>query len=139
MDRLVCADGGNPDPTATRGKDVERAKQIELDGWDYPKHLAGRAFAVVTHADAAGPENLRRMLTDWLTDIGMIQAGPTAVKDTFIGYYRPYATSHEDLDANTDVFIEVRNAALSLVEMVRMIRAGDYEAPDRGLEEPRQK
>jgi len=139
IDRLVCADGGNPDPTTTRGKNVKRAKQIELDGWHYPKHLAGRAFAVVAHADASGPENLRRMLADWLTDIGMIQAGPMAVKDTFIGYYTPYATSHEDLDANTDVFVDVRNAALSLVEMVRMIRGGRYEAPDRNLEEPRQK
>jgi multimeric flavodoxin WrbA len=139
MDRLVCADGGNPDPTTTGGKDPARAKQVELDGWDYPRHLAGRAFAVVVHADAAGPENLRRMLADWLTDIGMIQAGTSAVHDTFIGYYRPYATSHADLDANPDVFVEVRNAALSLVEMVRTIRAGRYEAPDRSLEQPRQK
>jgi multimeric flavodoxin WrbA len=34
MDRLVCADGGNPDPTRTQGKKAELAKQIELDGWD---------------------------------------------------------------------------------------------------------
>ncbi|MGE0593947.1 MAG: flavodoxin family protein [Vicinamibacterales bacterium] len=139
IDRLVCADGGNPDPTTTRGKDPARAKQVELDGWDYPKHLAGRAFAVFAHADAAGPENLRRMLADWLTDIGMIQAGAHAARDTFIGYYRPYATSHEDLDRAPDVFTEVRNAALSLAEMARMIREGRYQAPGRHLEEPRQK
>src|SRR5437660_12486660 len=35
MDRLVCADGGNPDPTLTHGKDAKRAKEVELDGWDY--------------------------------------------------------------------------------------------------------
>jgi hypothetical protein len=135
----VCADGGNPDPTTTGGKDPAKAKAIELAGWDYPKHLAGRAFAVVAHADAAGPENLRRMLADWLTDIGMIQAGPSGVLDTYVGYYQPYATSHADLDASPDLFAEVRNAALSLVEMVRMIRSGRYQAPDRDLEEPRQK
>ncbi len=45
IDRLVCADGGNPDPTSTGGKDAARAKALELAGWDYPKHLAGRAFA----------------------------------------------------------------------------------------------
>ena len=28
MDRLVCADGGNPDPTRTQGKNAELAKQI---------------------------------------------------------------------------------------------------------------
>jgi multimeric flavodoxin WrbA len=40
MDRLVCADGGNPDPTRTHGKDAQIAKEIELAGWDYPRHLA---------------------------------------------------------------------------------------------------
>jgi multimeric flavodoxin WrbA len=33
MDRLVCADGGNPDPTLTHGKDAEKAKAEELKGW----------------------------------------------------------------------------------------------------------
>jgi multimeric flavodoxin WrbA len=38
IDRLVCADGGNPDPTRTHGKNAAEAKAIELEGWDYPKH-----------------------------------------------------------------------------------------------------
>jgi len=46
MARLVCADG-NLDPTLTDGKDASLAKKIELAGWDYPRHLAGRAFSVV--------------------------------------------------------------------------------------------
>ena len=139
MDRLVCADGGNPDPTTTRGKDPILAKKIELDGWHYPKHLAGRAFAVITHGDAAGPENLRRNLADWLHDMGMIQAGPMAAIDLFIGYYKPYATSHEDLDADTDAFATVRNAALSLANMVAQIRSGEYRPPHAGLHAPREK
>ena len=32
IDRLVCADGGNPDPTTTHGKDPALAKELELDG-----------------------------------------------------------------------------------------------------------
>ena len=32
IDRLVCADGGNPDPTTTRGKDPVLAKELELMG-----------------------------------------------------------------------------------------------------------
>jgi multimeric flavodoxin WrbA len=44
MDRLVCADGGNPDPTRTQGKNAELAKRIELEGWDYPRHLEGRLW-----------------------------------------------------------------------------------------------
>lgn len=139
IDRLVCADGGNPDPTTTRGKDPALAKSLELQGWDYPKHLAGRAFAVVAHGDAAGPENLRRMLADWLTDIGMVQAGPQAVLDTWIGWYKPYATSHEDLDADPDTFVQVRNAALSVAAMAGQLRRGEYRAPNAGLHSPREK
>src|SRR6266536_4545753 len=72
IDRLVCADGGNPDPTLTGGKNPQRAKEVELKGWHYPRHLAGRVFSVVVHGDAAGVETLRRSLTDWLTDMGLI-------------------------------------------------------------------
>lgn len=139
IDRLVCADGGNPDPTTTRGKDPAAAKALELRGWDYPKHLAGRAFSVVAHGDAAGPENLRRMLVDWLTDIGMIQAGPAAALDTWIGWYRPYATSHEDLDGDQELFVQVEQAATSLANMVKQIRSGAYHAPNEGLHAPREK
>jgi len=46
IDRLVCADGGNPDPTSTHGKKPEEAKALELAGWPYPKHLDNRAYAV---------------------------------------------------------------------------------------------
>jgi multimeric flavodoxin WrbA len=81
IDRLVCADGGNPDPTTTNGKDPERAKALELQGWPYPRHLRDRLFAVVVHGDAAGAETLRRSLVDWLTDMELIPAAVTAVLD----------------------------------------------------------
>jgi len=138
-DRLVCADGGNPDPTTTHGKDPQRAKALELAGWPYPRHLAGRAFAVVAHGDSQGHEDLRRSLTQWLTDIGMSQAGDSAAFDTLIGYYEPYAVSHDKLDAMPDVFTEVEHAARSLVSRVRDMRSGTYKAPDAGLRHPRQK
>jgi multimeric flavodoxin WrbA len=38
MDRLVCADGGNPDPSSTHGKVAAEAKALELEGWPYPRH-----------------------------------------------------------------------------------------------------
>ena len=139
IDRLVCADGGNPDPTTTKGKNPSLAKQLELNGWSYPKHLAGRAFSVVAHGDAAGPENLRRMLTDWLTDMEMVPAGPTALIDTWVGWYQPYATSHDDLDKDKAVFAEVNNAALALANMVKLIRTGKYHAPDKNLHDTRKK
>lgn len=138
MDRLVCADGGNPDPTTTGGKDAERAKQLELAGWSYPRHLAGRAFAVVVHGDAAGAETLRRSLSDWLHDMHLVQAGRAASLDRYVGYYEPYATSHEALDADGAFQEEVRNAARALANEVTAIRAGRSE-PDDALSDPRPK
>ncbi len=82
IDRLVCADGGNPDPTSTHGKDAEKAKAIELEGWPYPKHLAGRTYGLVVHGDVAGIEGVRRSLSDWLDWMGLIDAGDMAKLDT---------------------------------------------------------
>jgi multimeric flavodoxin WrbA len=139
IDRLVCADGGNPDPTLTGGKNPQRAKKVELAGWRYPRHLAGRAFSVIVHGDAAGAETLRRILTDWLTDMGLIAAGHAALVDSYVGYYKPYASSHDDLDRAKDFHEEVRNAARSLVSAVRLLRRGKLPQPDASLREPRPK
>jgi multimeric flavodoxin WrbA len=139
MDRLVCADGGNPDPTTTQGKDPKRAKALELKGWNYPKHLAGRAFAVVAHGDAEGPEGVRDMLCGWLASMGLHQAGAQAALGSYIGYYEPYAISHQTLDADRDLFTEVANASHSLAAMIGQIRSGKFTPPDAGLRDPRQK
>jgi multimeric flavodoxin WrbA len=138
MDRLVCADGGNPDPTSTHGKDPRLAKQLELDGWDYPRHLAGRAFAVVVHGDAAGTENLRRMLVDWLTDMRLVPAGPSAEIDRYIGYYQSYAESHVEFDRDTALHEEIRNAARALAMKINSIRSETY-LPEMPLPDPRPK
>jgi len=139
IDRLVCADGGNPDPTSTHGKDPARAKEIELNGWPYPRHLAGRAFSVVVHGDASGTENLRRILSDWMEDIGMIPAGHLSHIDRYIGYLAPYATSHDELDKDEDLQEDVRNAARALIRAVKMLRKGMLIPPDQGLHEARPK
>ena len=93
VDRLVCADGGNPDPSSTHGKTAKEAKVLELKGWPYPKHLKGRYFGIVAHGHSVGAETLRRSLADWLTDMELISAGGKAEADGYIGYMRPYATS----------------------------------------------
>lgn len=138
MDRLVCADGGNPDPTSTHGKKADEAKQLELAGWDYPKHLAGRAYGLVVHGDVAGIEGSRRALTDWLDWMGFVEAGPKSRLDRFIGYYEPYATSHEKLDRDEDLQREVANAAHAVATCIEQIRAGRKQADD-GLDTPRAK
>ena len=139
IDRLVCADGGNPDPTRTGGKDPEKAKAVELAGWDYPKHLAGRTYGVVVHGDVAGIEGTRRALCDWLDWMGLIDAGPTSRLDRYIGYYEPYATSHAALDADQAVQDEVRNVARALTQAVGELREGRLSAPGSALPRPRAK
>jgi multimeric flavodoxin WrbA len=136
MDRLVCADGGNADPTSTHGKDAQAAKQIELAGWDYPRHLKGRQFAVVVHGDTEGAEGVRRSISDWLTSL---ELQPAAGLDRYIGYWKPYATSHKELDADEAFQEEVRNVARALLEGVAAVRSGKQTQPGAQLEAPRSK
>jgi multimeric flavodoxin WrbA len=138
MDRMVCADGGNPDPSSTQGKDAGRAKALELGGWDYPRHLAGRAFALFVHGDTAGTESLRRILHDWLVDMDLEPAGPKGEADRYIGYFGPYATSHEALDDEPALVTEVRNAARVLALRVGQLRSG-VPRPSQEVRDPRPK
>ncbi|MBP0590300.1 flavodoxin family protein [Paraburkholderia sp. LEh10] len=139
IDRLVCADGGNPDPTSTHGKDARRAKEIELEGWSFPKHLKDRAYGLVVHGDVAGIESSRAALADWLDWTGFIEAGAQARLDRFINYYAPYATSHDALDNDLDVQAETDNVARAVVNAVAAIRAGELRRPDDTLQPPRAK
>jgi multimeric flavodoxin WrbA len=139
MDRLVCADGGNPDPSSTHGKKPEEAKALELAGWLYPKHLKGRVYGVAVHGDAGGVEEVRAAISDWLDWSGLIRAGQLAQLDRYIGYFEPYATSHDTLDADDTVFEEVRNVARTISMAIAQSRAGKLKPADEGLTEPRKK
>ena len=139
VDRLVCADGGNPDPTATSGKNAGKAKQLEMDGWNYPQHLAGRAYGLIVHGDVAGIEDSRRALSDWLDWMGFIDAGAQSRLDRYIGYYQPYATSHDALDQDYPVQEEVRNVARAVAKAVVELRAGRLQAVRSRLTRPRPK
>jgi hypothetical protein len=139
IDRMVCADGGNPDPTTTHGKHVAEAKRIEQRGWDYPKHVAGRVFGVVVHGDVAGVEEHRRGLADWLEWMGMMDAGAPAGLDRYIGYFQPYYSSHAALDRDEAVQEEVRNVARSVAGAVSELRAGRLGPPDPKIKWPRPK
>ncbi len=139
MDRLVCGDGGNPDPTSTHGKTPEEAKKLELDGWSYPRHLAGRLFGVAVHGDSAGVENLRRSLGDWFADMEMISAGNKAEYDSFVCYYGTYAESHDDYDKEKGFQEEVRNVARTLAKAIHLKKAGKFPVADDKLKDPRPK
>ncbi|MTV36638.1 flavodoxin family protein [Duganella radicis] len=139
IDRLVCADGGNPDPTSTHGKKPEEAKALELAGWDYPKHLAGRAYGLVVHGDVAGAESLRRNLADWLNWMGLVDAGQQSALDRYLGYYESYADSHAVLDKDEAFQQEVRNVARALAVAVRQLRDGHLAKPDAAIKPARPK
>ena len=139
IDRMVCADGGNPDPTSTSGKNASKAKELEMAGWDYPQHLAGRAYGVIVHGDVAGIEDSRRSLSDWLDWMGFIDAGAQARLDRYIGYFEPYATSHDVLDKAIAVQAETRNVALAVAKAVVELRAGRLHAVQAKLPRPRPK
>lgn len=139
MDRLVCADGGNPDPSSTHGKHVEEAKALELAGWPYPRHLAGRVFSAIVHGDTVGAETLRRNLMDWAADMQLMSAGARGRVDGYIGYYEPYATSHQALDDDQAYQQEVRNAAITLRDAVIAQRSGKMNEAGTTLRKPRPK
>jgi multimeric flavodoxin WrbA len=139
MDRLVCADGGNPDPTSTHGKKAVEAKAIELKGWPYPRHLAGRYFGLVVHGDSVGAESVRRTLSDWLTDMHLVSAGRFGELDGYVGYMEKYATSHHELDEDHEFQREVLNTARALGNAVQLARRGQLQQPGFGLEDPNPK
>ena len=139
IDRLVCADGGNPDPTTTHGKKAAEAKALELKGWSYPKHLDGRAYGLVVHGDVAGIEGSRRALSDWLDWMGLIDAGSQARLDRFIGYYEPYATSHDSLDKDAAVQEETRVVGRAVARVAAALRKGELKSVLADLPRPRPK
>ena len=71
--------------------------------------------------------------------IGLIPAGSKALIDRYVGYYKPYATSHDDLDNDQDFQEEVRNAARSLISAVKLQRAGRLPESDVDIREIRPK
>ena len=70
---------------------------------------------------------------------GTDSRGHAAVVDGYVGYYKPYATSHDELDVDTDFHEEVRNAARTLLNAVRLLRRGEFKQADSSLREPRPK
>ncbi len=82
---------------------------------------------------------VRARLSDWLDWMGLIEAGSNRRLDRFVGYYKPYATSHQQLDKDRDFQEEVRNVARALAATVKDVRAGKVRATDAKLKTPRPK
>jgi len=110
-----------------------------MAGWDYPQHLAGRTYGLIVHGDVAGIEDSRRALSDWLDWMGFIDAGALARLDRYIGYFEPYATSHDALDRDKAIQEESRNVARAVAKAVAELRAGRLQAVQPNLKRPRPK
>ncbi|MDM9645599.1 NAD(P)H-dependent oxidoreductase [Rhizobium sp. S163] len=137
IDRLVCADGGNPEPTTTHDKQAKEAKKLK--GWDYPRHLEGRLFSVIVHCDTEGAENVRRSVSDWLKSMELVPVGVRAEVDRYIGYWEPYATNHVAYEKDAGFQEEVKVAARTLYDAVAATRTGQQVAAGTGLKSPREK
>jgi hypothetical protein len=69
----------------------------------------------------------------------LVSAGTNALVDAYVGYYEPYATSHDALDNDVAFQAEVRNAAKTLLRAVQAQRSGRFVEPGSDLEDPRPK
>jgi hypothetical protein len=66
-------------------------------------------------------------------------AGKTAELERYIGYWKPCGGSHHDLDEDTTLQEEVRVAAQTLVNVVRLKRSGKFGPANPKVVPPRQK
>jgi hypothetical protein len=71
--------------------------------------------------------------------MGLRSAGPTAELDRYVGYWEPYATSHQALDRDEALQEEVRNTARTLLEATEASRKGGLVNAGADLEAPRRK
>ena len=76
-------------------------------------------------------------ISDWLCFMHLQPAGPNAELDRYIGYWKPYATNHEELDADEAIQEEVRNAARLLLDGVKAKRSGQFAFAGEHGKEPR--
>ena len=53
--------------------------------------------------------------------------------DRMIGYYEPYATSHQTLDGDRGLQQEVRNVGTAVARTIRALRAGELKSQARDL------
>jgi hypothetical protein len=67
----------------------------------------------------------------WLCLLGF--TAPPAEKDGYIGYEKPYATSHEELDSDHAFQQDVRTAATTLVRALKMQFDGSFSNPGQKL------
>jgi hypothetical protein len=122
-----------------RRQGARKAKALELAGLGLsaapggPRLRRGGAWRRGRHRrHAPRPERLAGL-------DGLIDAGPQARLDRYVGYYEPYATSHEVLDGDQPLQEEARNVGRAVAHTVQELRAGRLQQVRPKLERPRPK
>ena len=117
MDRMVCADGGNPDPTSTHGKNVDAGQGARARRTGPTRSISpAGVFSVVVHGDYGGTEAVHGAIADWLRGTGLIEAGSVAARRASSATWSPTPPATTTLDRDTAFQDEVRNAARALVQ-----------------------
>jgi hypothetical protein len=108
---------------------------------ELPSRRTSPGAATALSCTATWPASRRRetSLSDWLDWMGLVDAGPKARLERFIGYYEPYASSHDTLDRDTAVQEEARNAARAVATAVAELRENRLSMSDVKLKNPRPK
>jgi len=70
---------------------------------------------------------------------GRIGWGQEAHLERYTGYYRPYSTSHRELDGDEALQEEVRDIARAVTATVRDLLDDNLSRPDSSLQNPRPK
>ena len=141
MDRLVCADGGNPDPTSTARQECRtgqgaRDRRLALSATSRrPRVLGGRAWRLRRRGEA-----VHAAIADWLRGTGLIEAGQhVAACAARRLHASPTPPATTTLDRDTAFQEEARNAARSLVEAVKLRAVGNCSSRTRAWTRPRKK
>lgn len=95
----------------------------------YTAHFADRAYGVVVHGHSGAVDGTRRLLTDWLDAMGMVDSDSFATLDRHLGYHEPCAVGQQATD--DDCQEEVRNVARAVRNAVTELRAGRLSPPER--------
>ena len=90
-------------------------------------------------ATSPGPRSRAASWSTGSTGWDLITPVCTGGDRPLVGYYQPYATSHEALDRDQDFQDEVRNVALTLMDAVTAKREGRLIAAGANLKDPRPK
>jgi len=81
-------------------------------------------FYVIVHEDVEGAGNVLRGISNWLRFVHLRPVELESEIDRYIGYWKPYATNHQELDNDLAIQKEVRNAAGTLRAAVTLVCSG---------------